>query len=107
MTEDLGFDGDSISWTFLGIKLKTTTYVFDKEHDLIGDRLVEILNAVKRKNIHSRPHTHLTEKYSIRMLARAIAAYAPNSNSIAHWRRHSSNIVVPGDHRSGRTMATL
>ena len=81
---DVGY-GRSVEWEWNGEDHLPRKTSFDPEHALIGDRLIDILNAAKRLYRYSPGTTVRTMIYTLRVLATAMSRYARDSEVVQNW----------------------
>jgi len=82
---DIGYDPTSIEWTHKTYDLKSSTTIFQEEYNLLGDTLIEILNAAKRLRQHSAAHSISNAITAIRSLTRALALCPAKLSTIESW----------------------
>lgn len=82
---DIGYDRTSIEWTHKTFNLKSTTTIFQEEYDLLGDTLIEILNAAKRIRQHTAANSISNAITAVRSLTRALALSRAKLSTIESW----------------------
>jgi hypothetical protein len=99
---DVGY-GSNLEWQWAAEDHLPRATSFQSQYDLIGDRLIDLLNATKRVSQYAPGTTTRTMIYTLRVIVAAVARYAPESHVVQDWSEALIRYLRDDDRKSERT----